>query len=243
MQIIGIDYATEARKVGLARAQFEKGTARIEDVKLPNDDEEIVNTVVDWIKDEISTLIAIDAPLGWPEKLGYSLSNHSAGSVLHEDANILFRRYTDRFVKKCTGRQSLDVGANLIARTCHAALIILWKLRERSKKEIPLAWEIEVSDNVSAIEVYPAATLTMHGLRWKRYKEYNQGDARDEIIKGLSGLISLPSDITQLRSNADALDAIVCVLAATDFLQGKAVPPENLGLAKKEGWIWVRQRN
>jgi len=40
--------------------------------------------------------------------------------------------------------------------------------------------------------------------------------------------------------NADVLDAAVCVLAAGDFLLGRAMAPENRSQAEREGWIWVR---
>jgi hypothetical protein len=32
---------------------------------------------------------------------------------------------------------------------------------------------------------------------------------------------------------------VVCVLAGSDFLHGRALPPPNLDEAKREGWIWV----
>jgi hypothetical protein len=37
----------------------------------------------------------------------------------------------------------------------------------------------------------------------------------------------------------DALDSVVCALSGYDFLSGKCYDPEDLELAKKEGWIWV----
>ena len=42
-----------------------------------------------------------------------------------------------------------------------------------------------------------------------------------------------------LTSNADALDAAVCVLAGRDFIRGHALSPPDLDEAKREGWIWV----
>ena len=41
--------------------------------------------------------------------------------------------------------------------------------------------------------------------------------------------------------NADALDAGLCVLAAVDFLLGRAMKPQDEEMAEKEGWIWVRR--
>ena len=39
--------------------------------------------------------------------------------------------------------------------------------------------------------------------------------------------------------SADALDAVVCVLAGRDFLEGFEVPPDAPDLARREGWIWT----
>ena len=39
----------------------------------------------------------------------------------------------------------------------------------------------------------------------------------------------------------DALDAALCCTAAADFLRGNAFEPQDIDLARKEGWIWVRK--
>jgi hypothetical protein len=51
----------------------------------------------------------------------------------------------------------------------------------------------------------------------------------------------LPADHTRLIASADVLDAAVCLLAAADFLAGNAIPPSNEFMARREGWIWIRQ--
>ena len=40
----------------------------------------------------------------------------------------------------------------------------------------------------------------------------------------------------------DVFDAVLCVLTGKDFMQGLCLGPdeEELPLAHKEGWIWVR---
>jgi len=60
------------------------------------------------------------------------------------------------------------------------------------------------------------------------------------MIRGLGHHMQLPADTSPLLANADVLDAAVCVLAASDFLQGWAMPPEDHPRAEREGWIWVR---
>jgi hypothetical protein len=43
-----------------------------------------------------------------------------------------------------------------------------------------------------------------------------------------------------MEASADVLDAVVCMLAARDFLVGEAMPPVDRNLAEIEGWIWTR---
>lgn len=44
-------------------------------------------------------------------------------------------------------------------------------------------------------------------------------------------------------ANADVLDAILCMVAARDFLAGECAPPDetHFDQIKREGWIWVRR--
>jgi hypothetical protein len=38
------------------------------------------------------------------------------------------------------------------------------------------------------------------------------------------------------------LDAVVCLVAARDFLRNEAMPPTDRAPAEAEGWIWCRRR-
>ena len=104
-----------------------------------------------------------------------------------------------------------------------------------------MAWSTEVSGLV-AIEVYPAATLIAHGFRSGGYKRREQIAERREILACLGRLIEVGPHASELERSADALDAAVCVLAAQDFLEGRAMAPLNLDLATQEGWIWAAAR-
>ena len=53
--------------------------------------------------------------------------------------------------------------------------------------------------------------------------------------------VTLNSFGPKLEADADVLDAVVCMVAARDFIEGSAEPPENAGIAAREGWIWVHQ--
>jgi len=240
IHIIGVDCATENSKVGVARGSLDRGVARIDEVVVCDKDRSAADYIASWISSTDPVLLALDAPLGWPQPLGVSLASHRAGDELFVAPNDIFRRATDRFTQRTLGKTPLDVGADRIARTAHAALRVLGELRRRLGQPIPLAWSPELTAGISAIEVYPAATLGVWGIRASRYKNPDQVDERREIIAALRPHFVLPADVTVLEHNADALDAAVCLLCAKDFLLGHASPPDDLSVAAVEGWIWTR---
>jgi hypothetical protein len=201
--------------------------------------------LIQWIDPEIPTLLAVDAPLGWPRPLGQALARHRAGQLLPEEANRLFRRYTD--VAISTIKQPLDVGADRIARTAHQALKLLSELAEAlGLPEIPLAWSPQAPKGIQAIEVYPAATLAACKIPIRGYKDRRTGESeRYNILTSLRGHITFSEGVeAECVACADVLDAVVCLLAGADFLAGRATPPPNgeIELVQKEGWIWCRAK-
>jgi hypothetical protein len=56
------------------------------------------------------------------------------------------------FIKEKIGKQSLDVGADRIARTAYSALELLDRLRQMLGHDIKLAWE-PTNKGISLIEV------------------------------------------------------------------------------------------
>ena len=245
--IIGIDCAVQDKNVGLALASFDGHEARIEQVPGERKEGPVVEIVANWIKQHPPALLALDAPLGWPIGLRKALRNHKAGKLVRVERKKMFRRETDELVG-CIYKRPLDVGANLIAHTAHQALKLLHELRAQTGQEIPLAWKPSLISRTCAIEVYPAATLLAHDIKAQGYKEKEAQVARQSLLGQLKGKLSLPSDPTSLKyleSNADALDAAICVLAGVDFLRGEAYEPKDaevsIEVAKKEGWIWVRE--
>ena len=69
--IIGIDCATKANKMGLALADLSSGRLIIRQV-MPGDQAEpsIPEMIGRWIQEGTKTLLALDAPLGWPSDMG-----------------------------------------------------------------------------------------------------------------------------------------------------------------------------
>ncbi|HEX2676080.1 MAG TPA: DUF429 domain-containing protein [Polyangiales bacterium] len=92
------------------------------------------------------------------------------------------------------------------------------------------------------MEVFPAATLLSRGLQASRYKaDTSQGrKARTEILKRLGKEVDIGVTHDLMIEDSDQLDALLCVLAGADFARGQCLEPDDLTLAKKEGYIWFR---
>lgn len=244
MTLIGIDCACQPKNVGLARAEWAGGgPPRVTDVLCGAEVPSVAETVADWVRDADRSLLALDAPLGWPALLGPALDAHVAGAVIHEESDRLFRRETDRDIHRRFRKMPLEVGAERIARTARAALQMLDEVRSRTGLEIPLAWSPADTGRASAIEVYPAGTLLAHGFPAAGYKKREQRPVREAILQRLDGVLTLPDDREPMLDDADQLDAAICILAAADFLAGRAIGPTDMSTAKKEGWIWVASGN
>lgn len=244
MQLIGWDCAVEAKKCGLAFGEITAKRLQVESVETGLSDEALLDAIAERISATAPCLLAIDAPLGWPADLGEALGEHQAGGSIPSLANNLFRRNTDRFIKSAIGKQSLDVGADRIARTALAALQRLAQLRERTRQSLPLAWLPGQMAGSACIEAYPAGTLTVYGFPASGYKGkgIKHQDARDQLVEALAQLMHIPAAVSvRMRANDDALDAVVCLLAGYDYMQGLVMRPDDQALAEKEGWIWVRQ--
>jgi len=86
--ILGIDCATVPGKRGVSLARFD-GRCSIESAESGLGDRELVAMLVQCKQRGGRVLLALDAPLGWPEPLGRRLSPHKAGESLPEYANAL----------------------------------------------------------------------------------------------------------------------------------------------------------
>jgi hypothetical protein len=192
------------------------------------------------------TLLALDAPLGWPSRFGPALRGHAAGEAIASEANQLFRRDTDDAIHAALKKRPLDVGADRIARTALAALRLLGDVREELDQSIPLCWDPGTLDRTQAIEVYPAATLKVRGFVHVGYKG-SAAEARSvriSIARELSGEFTVNAAALEQGWESDhLLDAMICVAAGFDLLDGKCLKPEDQSKVEREGWIWVRDPN
>lgn len=239
--VIGIDCATLAERNGLARALRRADGWVVDDVVLGSGARPPAVTLTEWLRDEPRTLIALDAPLGWPVALGPALVAHRAGDAITADAAALFTRVTDHLVRARYGKRPLDVGADRIARTARAALGLLAVARRATGHAIALAWDPSGGDEPRAIEVYPAATLAAHGLPSRQYQEPGS-PARGPIVAAVEDRPVMPGRLAPMTMPGDALDALLYVVAGLDFVEGAAVgpAPDERVMAEREGWIWVR---
>jgi predicted RNase H-like nuclease len=239
--IIGIDVATADARIGLSMAAYEQGKAKLLDAALGARGRPAGATVAEWIKGRRARiLLALDAPLGWPAAMGKTLAGHRAGEPIAVPPNQLFRRETDRYVQREIGKTPLDVGADRIARTAHAALMLLSEIGRAIGRRIPLAWSPDFP-GVAAIEVYPAATLKSLKTTSSGYKSKDQEQERSAIVHVLARMVSVGRFADLLRACPDVLDSLVCVVAGLDFICGRAMAPEGRRLAESEGWIWARR--
>ncbi|MEM7050237.1 MAG: DUF429 domain-containing protein [Acidobacteriota bacterium] len=242
--LLGIDCAVSRTNLGAAVGVFTQGRLRCSGFVEP-----VPSAMAAWLREQRAAgrpvLVALDAPLGWPEDLGASLASHSAGEELPGERNLLFRRETDRWVRARIGKQSLDVGADRIARTAHASLELLTALRQEADEALPMIWSPEALSTGGSIEVYPAATLRAWSFPNAGYKGASEvgRSKRREILACMTGAgVDVPEALRQEALASDhRLDALICLLAGHDFLAGLCSPPENLPQAQKEGWMWVRE--
>lgn len=247
LTVVGIDFSTDPKKVGIAYGAIAQDRPRAESVLLGKSMQwdDIVDYVVSLIDNAkgTSTLIALDAPLGWPRSLWKALSDHHAGAVLRIDADKMFHRRTDDVVRERVGKKPLEVGADRIARTAHKALWFLNQVRERTGLQVPLSWTPGRVAEVAAIEVYPAATLAGRRLPNQGYKKDKGQKVRCDLVKEFASIVDLAPQVPdELIANDDLLDAALCVVAGFDFVTDDVVEPtdDEMARAKREGWIWFK---
>lgn len=250
MLVIGLDAAAQLDKCGYAIGTRTTTGIRLEEAGLLGGKKARTRSIAELaarIRVSTKALIAIDAPLGWPQAMGEELVGHLAGERFQARRARLFRRHTEEVVRALTGRTPLEVGAERLAHAAHHALDLLGELRAISGRRIPLAWTTDDGTHV-AIEVYPAGTLAGHGLPSTGYKKAKRGAgeafarSRGQITAALEQRLDGLSDYRD--SPPDVFDACLCLLSALDFLTGACTGPnpDERSLAAKEGWIWVRSR-
>lgn len=262
--VIGIDYATTAGNLGVAIARIEGTTVTVTDLPkhsgpsaLPSESV-IAEALAPKLASADPILLAVDIPFGWPAGMGPALSAHHAGEQIESPAAEFFLRHTDRHVQERVAELNLQdragairpmsVGADRIARAALSWQKALHRLRTAHGHPIPVLVRSDRPPGSGAIEVYPAATLRAFGLPFTGYKgsESAARDRRAQILAGLEALGLRPDPEERalrhrLVDSDHALDAVICTLAAREFLRGNVYDPpaDRRELIRKEGWMWV----
>jgi len=215
--ILGVDCATKPHKVGLARAHVRDGDWYLTDTQACSAAESPVEVLARWIAQDPDCLLALDAPLGWPSALSAALPSHRAGQPVRGEAETLFNRATDRFVRASLGKRPLVVGADRIAHTALATLELLKTLRERT-----------------------AAPLLAHDVDARGYKAVDASDARLAVERLIDRRLTTERAFDAQTANDNVLDAVLCIVSGLDFIAGASSGPSDGDTAEREGWTWVR---
>lgn len=202
IRVIGIDAAVQLKNTGVTIADYDTSKNTLEICKVGTldniqpDEQESESTksevlgIIDAIKKASDKVVlAIDAPLGYPQLFAEGMKDHIAGEGLRKKGKLvdkneidnLFRRYTDKFIYDKLQKLPLEVTADRIGRTAFATLQRLAKIQAEGKFE---SWEVkttdsEIKEDVSVIEVYPAGTCQAI-FNENILKEYKKGKSFDE---------------------------------------------------------------
>ena len=107
MNIIGVDCATQDKNVGVALGRLTSTHLEVLDVYDPHRSGSVLEYLVKSYVLGEPTLLALDAPLGWPAELGPALVRHTAGDHIADKRRTkLFRRRTDACIKEKLDRQT-----------------------------------------------------------------------------------------------------------------------------------------
>ena len=241
MLLLGLDCASQPTNNGLARATLDGDRITVHDARVGHSADDIVSTLAGWLRESPEAVLALDAPLGWPAPMADALSAHHAGEPLAPEANDMFNRSSDLVVWCVLGKKPMEVGANWLARTAHAALRTLNAVREHVPVE--MGWTPGAVRGRQALEVYPGATLVARGLSARGYKTAEATGRRSDILDTLGVDIAPEARATAIATD-HALDAVLCCVAAADYACGAVLTPASAGVsaatAGHEGWIWFR---
>lgn len=243
--ILGVDLASVADRTAACRLERGPAGLRILGVESGCADDRIVELAGP------AEIVAIDAPLGWPEPFLRAVTAYAAGDAwawpdpfrtlppgkegegARKEATRLLRfRATDLHVHAETGIWPLSVSSDLIGIVAFRAAGLCTRLRPGRPDR---------DGSTGVIEAYPAAALQVWGIDRSGYKEPGARAKRGEILDALIHHHELdPGTFREaLIADDDCLDALVAALVGDAFARGQTAPiPTDLrDRARREGWI------
>ncbi len=241
--LVGIDLAVAATNSAIAIARFSSGRLTVDHVSMAVVDEDLEG-VLDDADIGQTTLLCIDAPLGWPQSFRSVFADHRAASPIDVDANTLFRRETDRDIYRRRQKTPLDVGADRIARTALRAVNLVGALRRRTQRpiDLPLTSAQIRAPGIHVLETYPAGYIKARNIEAKGYRDRQAVSLRLSLLRNVvddaRSFVELSEIDDSVAGRADLLDSVLCVLAGYRAWTGVAPEPTDRGSAEIEGWIW-----
>ncbi len=243
--ILGVDLASVAERTAACRLGRGPDGLRVLGVESGCTDDRIVDLAAG------ARVVAIDAPLGWPEPFLRAVSAYAAGDAWRwpepirtlppgkegeearrEATRLLRFRATDFDVHEKTGIWPLSVSSDLIGIVAFRAAGLCTRLR----------WGSPARDgSTDVIEAYPAAALQTWGIDRSGYKEPGARAKRGEILDALIRRheLEIGGFREALVADDDCLDALVAALVGDAYADKRTepIPPEHEERARTEGWI------
>jgi predicted nuclease with RNAse H fold len=236
-----VDLAAEPGKTAVARIRWSEGRASVLDIRIPAEDDQIIEAIAQADK------AGIDCPFGWPAPFIDFLAAHRSGRVVapagvagRDWRRKLAYRSTDREVSRVIGRWPLSVSADRIGHTTMRCASLLARLAERGEP-------VDRAGGGAVVEVYPAASLRLWGLTARSYKGPGNRRALGKLVEDLSRMapwLELGACEEVCRRSDDAADAVVAALTARAAQQGLTTAPdaEQAEVAATEGWIMLPEK-
>jgi predicted nuclease with RNAse H fold len=260
MNIIGIDCATENKKIGIVFSKFIGNKWTVTEISQGLNLANLTTKLRSFSQKKEETLIALDAPLGFPINLGKFLSPHKAGVPItnwdngyKEHISQYVDRYTDRKIREKLNLIPLSVGADKISRVTFRTMELIGTIEKELGEKLNLIWKPEDCKGISFIEVYPASTLKSYGQPHNQYKQKKDDYNRNQIIDFIISKIDIDKELVenfQFESKIDALDALICAFTGKEFIKGnltsfdKLIEEKDLeevkNIVSNEGWIWTK---
>lgn len=236
MLTIGVDLAAEADNTALARLEWGTDVCSVRGIDCVCDDGMLVDALLAAGK------AGVDCPLGWPVPFVEFVAAHRAGNV---DVPVgtrgrdwrrnLALRLTDRVVHDRTGLTPLSVSADRIGYAAMRCAALLARLAAVGRP-------VDRCGTGVVVEVYPAASLKLWGLPYRRYKRPHELDGLGRLVDGLQAAapwLDLGSHEPLCRRSHDAFDAVIAALTAGAAFRGLTTTPgeDVIETARSEGWI------
>ena len=234
MLTIGIDLAAEPKGTAVAQIDWSQGNARLIELAVGLNDQEIVSLA------RVSNKTGIDCALGWPKAFSEFIANHSTGMHLIDDSfgliewrrKVIYRE-TDRQTRETIGRWPLSVATDRLGVTALRCAGLVARLSEAGIN-------VDRSGSAGIVEVYPAGSLQIWGFDKAGYRQ--SVEIRAKLIDELqlrAKWLDLGNYKQLMVQSCDALDAVVASLSTRASCIGKGSTPrsDQLDLAKVEGWI------